>query len=70
LAQSLRERTTAVALAAMTAQDLRSAVVGYPKQAVRVAVEAGLRECPAHDPEAPDFAELVTFWLVDPDSGE
>ncbi len=54
----------------MTAQDLRRAVVGFPQSAVRAAVEAGLCEYPAHDPEAPDFAELVTFWLTDSDAWE
>jgi hypothetical protein len=30
-----------------------------------------LRECPfQHLPNEPDFGELVTFWLVDPDSVE
>jgi RimJ/RimL family protein N-acetyltransferase len=54
----------------VTALELRHATIGYSQTAVRAAVEAGLRECPAHDPEAPDFAELVTFWLVDPDCWE
>jgi hypothetical protein len=55
----------------MTALDLRRAVVGFQASAVRAAVEAGLAQCPA--PEAvgdPGFAELVTFWLVDPYSWE
>ncbi len=50
----------------MTALELRHAAVGYPVRTVRAAVEAGLRERPAHDPEAPDIAELVTFWLTEP----
>ena len=54
----------------MTALELRHAVAGYPVAAVRAAVEAGLREWPAHDPEAPTFGELVTFWLTDPDAWE
>jgi hypothetical protein len=33
-------------LRAMTALELRRAVVGYPPATVRAAVEAGLRECP------------------------
>jgi hypothetical protein len=57
-------------LAAVTALELRHATIGYPESTVRAAVEAGLRECPAHDPEAPDITELVTFWLTEPDGWE
>ena len=54
----------------MTPLDLRRAAAGYPERAVRAAVEAGLRECPAHDPEEPDFGPLVAFWLLDSEGWE
>jgi hypothetical protein len=54
----------------MTALELRHATVGYSEATVRAAVEAGLRECPAHDPEAPDFADLVTFPRWTPKTGQ
>jgi len=47
------------------------AALGYSDAAIRVAVVAGLLECPLPDvPADSDFADLVVFWLTDPDSRE
>jgi hypothetical protein len=54
----------------MTAVDLRQATVGYPEAAVRAAVTAGLLECPLPDePADPEFAAMITVWLLDPSPG-
>jgi hypothetical protein len=46
----------------VTPLDLRHAVVGYSEATVRVAVDAGLRECPfAHLPNEPGFDTLITY---------
>jgi hypothetical protein len=55
----------------VTPVGLRQAAVGYPVATIRSAVEAGLRECPLPDvPPDPHFADLVVFWLMDPDRWE
>jgi hypothetical protein len=55
----------------MTALELRHATVGYSDAAIRGAVLAGLLECPLPDvPADPHFADLVLFWLTDPESWE
>ena len=55
----------------MTPQELRRAVAGYPEAVVRSAVEVGLAECPVDEARGDtDFAMLVAFWLIDPDSWE
>jgi hypothetical protein len=54
----------------MTVEELRDAAIGYPNAVVRAAVEVGLLGCPAHVPEDPDFAELVTFRLTEQDAWE
>jgi hypothetical protein len=55
----------------VTALELRHAAIGYSERAVRAAVDAGLAECPVAEAAGDrGFAELVTFWLVDPQSWE
>ena len=55
----------------MTARGCRHAVVGYPGQIVRAAVEAGPREHRLPEIEGGlDFSELVTFWRLDRDGWE
>ena len=55
----------------MTALELRHATIGYSDATLRAAVVAGLLECPLADvPADPHFADLVVFWLTDPDSWE
>ena len=55
----------------MTPAELRHATVGYSDAAICTAILAGLIECPLPEvPADPHFADLVVFWLTDPDSWE
>ena len=68
--ESPRARRLAT-LPPVTALDLRRATIGYSERAVGAAVDAGLDECPVAEAAGdPGFAELVTFWLTDPDAWE
>jgi hypothetical protein len=50
----------------VTPVELRHAAVGYSDAAIRVAVVAGLLECPLPDvPADPGFPALVAYWLLD-----